>query len=108
MVLKSMCLQIKEIYQIILDLTSRKIIWGIQIIKIAPGGEIITYVGIEVSKSLKAREMPAGKLPPRKDGSSLGRKCVCNYRSAVGMLSCFQGSTRPEIAMAVHHCARFQ
>ena len=39
MVLKIMCWQMKEIYQIILELIFKKIRWDIQIIAIAPGVE---------------------------------------------------------------------
>ena len=40
------------------------------------------------------------------DKSSLGRKCICNYRSEVGMLSYLLVTTRPEISMAINQCAR--
>ena len=69
--------------------------------------KIIDHVGIEFSTSIKARETPAGKPLMHKDESSLGINCVYNYRVAVGILSYLQVSTRPEIPMAVHQCARF-
>ena len=51
----------------------------------------INHVGLTVSKSLKSRDTPAGKQLLHKYKSSLGRKYVWNYRSAVGMLSYLQG-----------------
>ena len=64
--------------------------------------KIINHVGLTVFASIKARESPARKPSLHKYLSSLGSKCVWNYRAAVGMLIGLQGSTRPEISMAVH------
>ena len=69
--------------------------------------KVINHVVLEVPASLKATETPAGKPLLHKDEYIIGRKCVWNYRAAVGMLSYIQGSTQPEILMAVHQCARF-
>ena len=64
--------------------------------------KVTNHARLEVSASLKSRETPDGKYE-----SSIGIKCVWNCRVAVGMLSYLKGSTRPEISMAVHQCARF-
>ena len=74
MVLKIMCLQMNEIYQII----------GVKIKKNSDGTfklsqlhlveKIINRVRILVSASIKSRETPAGKLLLYKYQSSLGRK----------------------------------
>ena len=69
--------------------------------------KIINYFELEVSASLKASETPSGKPLLHKDRSSLGRKCVWNYISAVCMLSYLWISTRPNISMAIHQCACF-
>ena len=42
-----------------------------------------------------------------KDENGLPRKCSWKYRTAIGMLGYLTGTTRPDIAMAVHQCARF-
>lgn len=42
-----------------------------------------------------------------KDEDGLGRKAAWSYRSVIGMLGYLQGTTRPDISMAVHQCARF-
>ena len=39
-------------------------------------GKIINHVGIEMSVSLKARDMPDGKPLPHRDKYSLGRKSL--------------------------------
>ena len=59
--------------------------------------KIINHVGLEVSVNLKSREMSAGKPLHHKYESSLGRKFVWNYRSAVCMFSYLEVSTRIEI-----------
>ena len=69
--------------------------------------KIINHVGITVFASIKARETPAEKPLLYKDRSSIGRKCVCNYRAEIGMLIYIQGSTRTEISMVIHQCAHF-
>ena len=67
--------------------------------------KIINHVGLTVSESLKERDTSAVKPLLHKEKSSIGRKCIQNYRTEVGMLSYLQVSTRPEISMAVHQCA---
>ena len=58
-------------------------------------------------KAMNERETPVGKPLLHKDLSGENRKQSWNYRSAVGMLNYLANSTRPELAMAVHQCARF-
>ena len=53
------------------------------------------------------RDTPAVKPLLNKDLSGLGRRHSWNYRSAVGMLGYLSGTTRPELAMSIHQCARF-
>ena len=60
-----------------------------------------------MSAIIKAIDTPSIKLLLHKDESSLGKKCVWNYREAVGMLGYLQRSTRPEISMALHQWAHF-
>ena len=50
---------------------------------------------------------PAVKPLLCKNLSGEERKHRWNDRKAIGMLTYLQGTTRPDIAMAVHHCARF-
>ena len=69
--------------------------------------KIINHFGLTVSASLKSIETPAVKPLLRKDESSLGIKCACNYRSAASMLSYIHVSKQTEISMAVHQCAQF-
>ena len=86
--------QIKEIYQIILQLIQREIQVGhLKLSQFHLVGKIINHVGIEMSVSLKARDITDGKPLLHRDKYSLGRKCLWNYRAAVSMLSYLQGST---------------
>lgn len=53
------------------------------------------------------RDVPViGPLLSR-DEKGAKRKHDWSYRSAIGMLGYLQNSTRPDISMAVHQCARF-
>ena len=81
-----------EIYQFILNFTSRTVFDRAFVLSQSQMMErIINHVGLEVSVSLQSREMLTGKPLLNKEESSLGRKCVWNYRASVGMLSSLQG-----------------
>jgi len=62
---------------------------------------------IGMSDDTAGRTNPVGKPLLYEDSKGLPRKHSWNYRAAVGMLNYLQNSTRGEIAMAVHQCARF-
>ena len=51
---------------------------------------------------LNLQRYSTGNTSSHKEKYILARKCVYNYREAVGMISYLQGSTRPEISKAVH------
>ena len=59
--------------------------------------KIINHVGLTVSTGIKARETPSVKPFLNKEESSLGNKCIWDYRIDVGMLSYLRVSTQPEI-----------
>ena len=67
---------------------------------------ILDLCGIESNK-VNGRDTPVGKPLLHKDLKGLPRKLTWNYRSAVGMLGYLTGTSRAELAMAVHQCARF-
>ena len=52
----------------------------------------------------RKHDTPAGRIL-YKGGEP--RKTVFHYRSAIGQLNYLTGSTRPELMMSVHQCARF-
>jgi hypothetical protein len=67
---------------------------------------ILQTMGIEPSET-NARFNPViGPLLSR-DIDGPDRKFDWHYRSVIGMLGYLQNSTRPDISMAVHQCARF-
>ena len=56
---------------------------------------------------MKTKRVPATKPLLHKDVDGVERKHNCHYRQVIGMLNYLQGSTRPDISMAIHQCARF-
>ena len=106
---------------------------GIEKFEFTDEGPIDKYLGVEVEKlkgkefilrqpfliqriltalnvsegDYNSREVPViGPLLSR-DLEGAKRKHDWSYRSAIGMLGYLQNSTRPDISMAVHQCARF-
>ena len=65
----------------------------------------LNVVGID--DKVNSRSTPAVKPMLHKDLKGLPRKHDWNYRKAVGMLNYMTGTTRPDLAMAVHQAARF-
>ena len=49
---------------------------------------------------------PAGYPLLNKDENGPARKASWKYQGIIGMLGYLQGTTRPDIAMATHQCAR--
>ena len=66
---------------------------------------LLQVIGID--DKVNPRPTPAIKPLLFKDLAGLTRKHVWNYRQAIGMLNYLSGTTRPDIAMAVHQAARF-
>jgi hypothetical protein len=53
------------------------------------------------------RDTPVGKPLLNKDLNGVPRKYTWEYRAVIGMLTYLTGTVHPDIAMAVHQCARF-
>ena len=51
--------------------------------------------------------IPAGYPLLNKDENGPDRKASWKYRGIIGMLGYLQGTTRPDISMSTHQCARF-
>jgi hypothetical protein len=66
--------------------------------------KIITSAGLEENST--THDTPATTLL-HDDPSGPEREHTWNYRAIVGMLNYLASSTRPDIAFAVHQCARF-
>lgn len=67
---------------------------------------IIQAVGFE-PRMTDARPTPVVKPLLHRDIDGEPRRTSWNYRSVIGMMNYLQQSTRPDISMAVHQCARF-
>lgn len=67
---------------------------------------ILNFLGLENGKTHE-KLTPVGKPLLNKDLGGVERKYDWNYCGAIGMLTYLTGSVRPELAMAVHQCARF-
>ena len=59
------------------------------------------------SNELSSKPTPVVKPNLKKDLDGPKRKHSWHYRSVIGMLNYLEKTTRPEIAFAVHQCARF-
>ena len=94
-------------------------------------GEIESYLGVDVERKTDgtikmkqpflidrilqavgctdaaAQKIPAVKPLLGKDPNGAKRLKNWHYRSVIGMLNFLAGSTRPDVAFAVHQCARF-
>ena len=55
----------------------------------------------------KTKDNPVIKPLLTKDSEGVGRAHEWNYRSVIGMLNYLEKTSRPDLAMAVHQCARF-
>ena len=62
---------------------------------------------VSMDDSVNPKPTPAVSPLLHKDLDGLERKNNWKYRQVIGMLGYLQGSTRPDISMAVHQCARF-
>jgi hypothetical protein len=67
---------------------------------------LLEVIGMD-PKTVNSRPTPAIKPLLFKDVDGLTRKYNWNYRQAVGMLNYLTSTSRPDLAMAVHQCARF-
>ena len=67
---------------------------------------IIESLGFE-QRMTNAQPSPAVKPLLHRDLDGEPRRTPWNYRSVIGMMNYLQQSTRPDLAFAVHQCARF-
>ena len=68
---------------------------------------IIDLLGLESESTYNTKLIQVMKLLLHKDLKGEHKKNIWVYRQAVGMLTYLQATTRPDIAMVVHQCARF-
>ena len=67
---------------------------------------IIEFVGLH-GNDVKLRDKPVGKPLLNNDLDGVPRIEDWNYRAAVGMMNYIVQTSRPDLAMAVHQCARY-
>ena len=67
----------------------------------------LKVLGVEGDSKTNLKPTPASKPLLHKDIEGLPRNNSWNYRQAIEILTYLQGSTRPDIFMAVHQAARF-
>ena len=87
---------------------------GIRIEKIGDSKFHLTQIGL-INKVLETTNMtdcnlcptPASVVPLRSDTTGEQFKESWNYATVIGMLMYLSGNSRPDIAFAVHQCARF-
>ena len=68
---------------------------------------IIDLLGLEGDSKHNTKPTPVTKPLLHKDVEGESRHNCWSYRKAIGMLTYLQGTSRPDISMAVHQCARF-
>jgi hypothetical protein len=69
---------------------------------------IIKAIGFDIATTKSARDsVPATYPLLNKDCDGPPPKANWKYRSLIGMLGYLQGTSRPDISMATHQCARF-
>ena len=69
---------------------------------------IIKAIGFDLATTKGARDnVPVGYPLLNKDTDGPLRKAKWKYRTLIRMLGYLQGTTRPDISMATHQCARF-
>ncbi len=68
--------------------------------------QVSKFLGIDNGRT-NEKLTPVSKPSLNKDLDGVPRKYAWDHCSAIGMLTYLTGSIRPDIAMAVHQCARF-
>ena len=87
---------------------------GLQIDRSKPGTVVLTQTGLIERilvlmdlETCNAKFIPVDKIPLGKDEDGDPSRECWEYRSVVGMMLYLAGSIHPDIAHAVHQCARF-
>ena len=103
---KKFLLNIEDDYAGFLGININKTESGIELSKSGLIDRILQVLGLDTDLTT-IRTEPASTTPLGKETTGAPRKETWSYSSVIGMMLYLASNSRPDIAFAVHQCARF-